>query len=306
MILLLMVARLSAEPVVWWTEESISARSELFGKAQARDAQAYELAQTQLAKARRAVGDLELADALLPPDAARARYLSELDRSLSGQFLRLQRHTDLLGEDYARSFGAAVQRGVTLVADGRTVVECTQVSAVERAMGKGPRCPGTDISAKVAATIDKDLVLAAEVTSLLSVDWPSIAVSGAAQPLVPLLGTARSVSVASVARALRKDELRDLNDAREAAMEQISEELSSPDRATKEAAIKKGEDITAAWRMGVATLGAKIVPELKKKLEKGKRKGAPVDVALCVNPEALGGCGVPDATAEAIAVLAED
>lgn len=303
MILFLALSQVSAEQPVWWTEEAISAKSELFGKAQARDAQAYEAAQDQLAGARRAVGDLELADALLAPDAARGRYLGELDRSLSGQFLRLQRHTDLLGEDYARCFGAAVQRALVVVAEGRTVVECTQVSAVERAMGKGPRCPGTDISTKVAGVIDKDTTLSAEVTSLLTVDWPTIAVKGSVQPVVPFLGAGRSVSVAAMARALRKEELRELDDAREAAMEQISEELESSDRATKEAGVKKGEAIAQTWRSGVAAVGAGVWPELKKKLERGKRKGAPVDVALCANPEALGGCGVPDATREALAFL---
>jgi hypothetical protein len=303
MIPVLLVTTALAETPVWWTEEGVSSRSELFGKAQARDAQAYEAAQDQLSRARRAVGDLELADALLPPDAARSAYVAELDRSLSGQFLRLQRHTDLLSEDYARTFGAAVSRAVVVVANGRSVVECTSVSAVERAMGKGPRCPGTDISAKIASTIDEDVTLRAEVASLLSVDWPTVTVTGRAQPAAAFLGDARTLSVATIARTLRKDELRELDDIREAAIEQLEEDLASTDRATKEAAVKKGRAIAETWRKSVAEVGAGLWPEVKKKLEKGKRKGAPVDVALCANPESLGGCGLPDATKEAIAAL---
>ncbi len=306
MVLILMLAPAFAEQPLWWGEEAVSARSELFGKAQARDAQAYEDAQDQLAKARRAVGELEIADALLAPEAVRGLYLSELDRDLSGQFLRLQRHTDMLSEDYARTFGAAVSRAIVVVAEGKSVAECTQTSAVERAMGKRPRCRGTDISARISKTIDQDKTLEAEVTSLLTVDWPTVRVTGKTQPLVAFLGTERSVSVAAVARAMRKEELRELDDIRGAAMEQLSEGLESADRSVKEAAVKEGQAVSDAWRKSVAAVGAGVWPELKKKIEKGKRKGAPQDIGLCANPVELGGCGVPDATREVLALFAEE
>ncbi len=292
-----------AESPSWWTEQAVTRASALFGLAQVRDAHAYDEAQDQLSEAKRIVGALELADALMVPNEARATYFSAMDRSLTGQFMRLQKHTDLLGIDYSRVFGAAVERSLTRVAGEQTVTQCTSISKVEAMMGKGPKCPGTDISARLAAALDGDLVLQGQVASILTVDWPKIELSGVVQPIVLLAGTERTVDVAALARALREDALRELDDQREAELEQIAEELSSSDKVVKQAGIAKGETIRLAWRAGVASVGAGLWPEVKKKLEKAAKKGGPSGVGLCVNPQPLGGCGAPDVTAEVVELL---
>lgn len=303
---LLLIALAPAEAPLWWTEEGVTKASSWFGKAQARDAEAYDAAGDQLSKAKGLVGALELADALLTPDAARATYFASLDRSLTGQFMRLQKHTDLLGGDYSRVFGAAVERALPVVAKAQTVTQCISVSKVEAMMGKSPRCPGADISAKVAAIVDEDKELQGQVASILTVDWPKIEVTGTVQAAIPLTGAERSVDVATLARALRKAELQELDDAREAALEQIEEEIESADTATKQAGIVKGEAIRKEWRDSVAALGAKLWPESKKKLEKAAKKGGAAAVALCANPQGLGGCGLPDVTGEVIELLGGD
>ena len=305
MLFLLVVGAALAEAPVWWTEEGVMRSAAIFGKAQARDAKAYESVSDELARARRAVGDLELGNALLEPDATRAAYAARLDRALSGQFLRLQKHVDLLSGDYSRVFGAAVERAIAVAAAGQTVTQCTTVSQVERMLGKGPKCPGQDISAKVAATIDSDRELASQVESILSVEWPTIVVVGEAQPAVPLTGKERSVDVAALGRAVAGDALKALDDEREAALEQIQEELDSPDAATKEAAVKKGSAIEETWRAAVGELGRKSWPGVKKKLEKAAKKGGPIGVSLCANPVSLGGCGLPDATADVVEAVGD-
>lgn len=305
MIVLLVASFAAAEAPLWWTEGGITSASALFAKAQARDAVGYEAVQTSLARARKAVGDLELGTALLAEDAARTAYAGRLDRSLSGQFLRVQKHVDLLGTDYSRVFGAAVERALPSVAPGQTVIQCTQISQVEAMLGKGPRCPGTDISGKVAAAIDADPALQSQIGSILSVDWPTIAVEGEVQAPVALTGTERSVSAAVLARALRPDELRQLDDDRAVALEQLSDALNGDDRAAKRAAVAEGEAVAARWRAGVAALGKKLWPDVKKKLEKAARKGGPAGVALCANPESLRGCGLPDATDAVVELLTE-
>ncbi len=300
---LFLVAPLFAADPPWWTEAGVTRGSALYGKAQARDAQAYEAVQKSLASARKAVGDLELGTALLAADAGRDAYLAELDRSLSGQFLRLQKHVDLLGADYSRVFGAAVERALPGIAAGGTVIQCTQVSQVEAMLGKGPKCPGPDVSGKVASAIDADPALQSQVASILSVDWPTIVVEGKVQAGAPLTGGERSVSAAEVARALRGEELTALDDAREAALEQLAEALDGDDKVAKAAAITEGEAIAARWRAGVAEVGKKLWPDVKKKLDKAAKKGGPVAVALCANPASLGGCGVSDATSAVVEVL---
>ena len=303
MVYLALSVALAEGPPLWWTESGIIGASALFAKAQARDAAAYEKAQKELEKAKRASSALELADALLPADAARAAYASRVDRSLSGQFLRLQKHADLLGEDYSRIFGGAVTRALPLVAKGATVTECTQISQVEAMLGKGPHCPGTDISVQVAALVDADKVLQGQVADLLTVDWPSIKLDGEATAPVASTGTERSVDVARLAKAVYGAELQELDDAREAAIEQLSADLDGNDAVAKAAAIKSGEAVRDTWRKGVAALGAKLWPDVKKKLEKAAKRDGPKAVALCANPASLGGCGVPDVTPDVLALF---
>ncbi len=297
---------LADAPPSWWTEDGITRNSALFGRAQARDAKAYEVAQKALDGAKRAVGSLELADALMAPDAARATYLTGVDRQLSVQFLRLQKHADQLGEDYSRMFGAAVERALPVVSAGATVTECTQIGKMEAMLGRGPRCDGTDISGKVAAAIDQDAELKRQVEDLLTIDWPAIALQGAPQTPVALTGTERTVDAAALARLVAGEQLRLLDETREAAIEELGEALGSPDPSVKGPAVAKGEEIRTTWRKGVAAVGTRLWPDVKKKLEKAAKKGGPAKVALCANPVALGGCGVPDATAEVLAVFREE
>lgn len=305
MLFLLVVGAALAEAPVWWTEEGVMRRSAIFGKAQARDAEAYEAVSAELARTRRAVGDLELGHAMLEPDPQRAAYAAKLDRALSGQFLRLQKHVDLLSGDYSRVFGAAVERAIGVAAAGQTVTQCTTISQVERMLGKGPKCPGQDISAKVGATVDTDLALKSQVESILSVEWPTITIVGEVQVAVPLTGKERSVDVAALGRAVVGEALKALDDEREAALEQLQEEWESTDTGTKEAAVKKGAAIAETWRTAVGELGRKSWPGIKKKLEKAAKKGGPTGVSLCPNPVALGGCGLPDATAEVVEAVGE-
>ena len=41
-------------------------------------------------------------------------------------------------------------------------------------------------------------------------------------------------------------------------------------------------------------------------LQRGEKKGGPAEVAWCANPEALGGCGLPDVTGDVLRMLAAD
>ncbi|MSQ00576.1 MAG: hypothetical protein EXR71_01625 [Myxococcales bacterium] len=304
MLVLIVVGAALADAPVWWTEEGVMRRSATFGKAQARDAEAYESVAAELARARKAVGDLELGSALLEPDASRSAYAVRLDRALSGQFLRLQKHVDLLGGDYSRVFGDAVERVISVAAPGQTVTQCTTVSPVQRMLGTGPKCPGRDISAVVGAALDRDLALKSKVESILSVEWPTIAIVGEVQAPLALTGTERSVDVAALGRAWAGDALRALDDEREADLEELQEELDSEIPATKEAAVKKGAAITESWRAAVGELGRKCWPAIKKRLEKAAKTGGPAGVSLCANPVSLGGCGLPDATTAVLAAVA--
>ena len=288
----------------WWSEDAVSRASALFGKAQARDAEAYEKAQDQLEAAKRAVGDLELGAAIVGGGAVDP-YAESLDRQLSGQFLRLQKHADLLGSDYASVFGDALKAAIAKVAPGQSVTECKVASKVEMLMGKAPKCAGTDLSAKLAAAMDQDPALIAAIGEILTIEWPKIDVKGTVQGGVSLTGSEQSVDAAALARKLQHDALAALDDERDIAIEQLSEDMESEDPKVQAAAVAKAATVKATWRAGVEKLGGKVRSDATKLLTKAAKKGGPTAVALCANPQNLGGCGVPDVTHDVLDLVAD-
>ncbi|MBM4368833.1 MAG: hypothetical protein FJ102_21645 [Deltaproteobacteria bacterium] len=300
--MLLFPLALAADPL-WWTEDGIATKSELFGKAQSRDADAFQKAQGELERAKKLVDDLELGIAIAGSDAARLAYLDGVDRELSGQFLRLQKHTDLLGEDYSRNFGAALERAMPAVAREQTVTQCQQSSPALAALGRPARCPGRDISADLAAAMDKDIELQGAIASILSVDWPHVQLQGSAQAATPWTGTERSVDAASLARALAADAIKAAAYDRELLNEEVEDDVASPDTATREAALARALAARETYMAAVQKAASSGLKKARAAVEKAAKKGGPVAVGLCFNPQGLGGCGLPDATSEVLAVI---
>ncbi len=301
LLLLIITTVLSAEPA-FWSSDTIAGGSAQFAKAQGRDAAAYERAQDALEKGKRAVADLDLGVAIAGSPEALVAYNTAQRRALAGQFLQLSKHADLLADDYSRVFGDAVQRALPTVGKGFDVKECTGGSAIEALMRRAPKCPGKDLSPALVGAIDTDPKLAAAIQEILTVDWPIIALPSASQAPIPLTGAACSVDAAALARALRGDDVQAAQDAYEADIEQI--DADADDATAKKAAIAQGEAVRARWTATMTTVGADVLARAKKELAKAAKKGGPADVALCANPTALGGCGVPDATPVVLAALA--
>lgn len=302
MILITVALCLAAEPA-WWSEDAVARNSALFGKAQARDADAFERASDQLETAKRAVGDLEVGAAIAGGGSIDP-YVESLDRVLSGQFLRLQKHADLLSEDYARVFGAALAKASTGVAIGQPLAECKATSKIEMLMGKSPQCPGNDVSARLAASMDQDPELVAAISEILTIEWPVIEIRGEPQAPVAITGSERSVDAATIARKLQKGALAALDDERDIALEQLAEDLESENTTTQAAAVAKAAAVRETWRSGALKVGSKVRSDLTKLLTKSERKGGPGAVAMCANPQSLGGCGVPDVTRDVVALIA--
>lgn len=301
--LLFVFAALAADAPAYWSPEAVSAGSTWFGKAQSRDAKAFDTAQGQLERAKTAVSALDLGAALVGAPATLASFVEDEKRELSGQFLRLQKHTDLLATDYETVFGDAVQRALPTVGKGYTVAQCTPPTGIQAMMHRSSAsCVGTDLAPALAKAIDADPQLQKAVNDILTVDWPAIELPSKPQALTAATGTARSVDAATIARALRAADLDAAQDAYEAAVEQLSDDLGSTDPATKAAAIAKGKVAHDAWVKSVSSIGKALWPDLKKKLSAAKLS----DVGVCPNPVATGGCGVPDATAEVLRALGLD
>jgi hypothetical protein len=301
---------LGTEPA-HWTSDAVSAKSAQFARAQSRDAEAYAKAEDALDVAKRDVAALDAGVALLGSPPELASYALAVRKRLAGEFLRLQRHSDLLTEDYERTFRSAISRALPSVSAGFALAECTPsaapgprvgslgMGAFARPLGSG--CPGTDLSPAVARAIDADPQLKADVGSMLAVEWPRLDLPGSAQAVVPLGGTETGIQVVTLVRALAGDAMTEATDSYEAEVEQLSDGLDDDDAVVKKNAIAEAQAARGRWEAAMAAVGKKVIDRAKGKLA----KGAFARAGLCANPARLGGCGVKDVTEGAVALLAK-
>lgn len=300
--LLLVLAAFAAEPA-YWSADGVAGNSTWFGKAQSRDAKAYELATSGLERSKKAVSSLELGVSLTGNPADLNGFTDTARRELAAQFLRLQRHADLLGSDYEKVFGDAVQRALPTVGKGYDLKECGPPSGIAAMLkNTSAGCKGADLNVPLAHAIDADPALQKAVADILTVEWPTIQLTTKVAAVIPLTGSARTVEAAAVAKLLRREQLDAAQDDYDVAVEQLAEELDSTDPTVKQAAIAKAEAAHDAWAKKVAVIGVGLWPELTKKLKSAKLK----DVGLCPNPATTGGCGAPDATREILDMLREE
>lgn len=289
-----------------WSSDAVSAKSAQFARAQSRDAGAYEQAEAALEVAKRDVAALDAGVALLGSPPELRAYALSIRKTLAGEFLRLQRHSDLLAEDYERTFRSAIGRALPAVGGGAQVSECTPSAMSGLGMGGlarrlGTGCAGKDLSADLARAIDADPQLKADVGSMLAVEWPKLALPAAAQPVAKLGGTSAAIDVVALVRATQGDAVEAAHVAYEAAVEALSDRLDSADPAVKKAAIEEARGAREEWELALAAIGKATIDRQKGRLSKGALAGA----GLCANPAGLGGCGVPDVTAAAVALVAK-
>jgi hypothetical protein len=298
--MLLAPLALAAEPA-FWSADAVSGASALFARAQARDGEAYEKASSSLEHAKADVADLDLAVAWLGSPPELTAYAAGLRRQLAGQFLRLQKHVDLLGADYSRVFGAAVERALPSVGAGWQLTECAPRGMAAMLGRPGAGCPGRDLSPALAAAVDADLALKKEIDSILAVEWPSVTVAGDTRQATPVTGEKRWVNAAKIARTLGAEALRDAETERDAAIEAL--DLEAEDEGERRDAIARAEVARRQWASKLAGLGVADRARLKKALEKAAKKGGPAEVGLCANPAGLGGCSGEDVTASVVGLL---
>lgn len=293
---------LAAGAPAFYHPDDVAARSQRFREVSAAMRPRFEEADAQATKWQRLVDDLELGTSLLGADATTAlrEYTAATRRSFAGQFLKLNRFAGLVQEDYSRVFEEAMGRVKPKVVGDYAAKECTSGAS---SMGRlrGTSCTGEDLNPAFAAALDADATLRKEVASIGALEWPTIDLPSAAQAPVAVTGTGASVDLASVAHRLMEDRVRARRDALELALEPLQEGLDAKDPA----AIQKGEQARQRFTDALAADGAALRAVVQGVLARGP-KGVPAGVGWCANPQGLGGCGVPDATAAVLAAVAAD
>ncbi|MBW2256109.1 MAG: hypothetical protein JRI25_16130 [Deltaproteobacteria bacterium] len=191
----------------------------------------------------------------------------------------VQAFVSVVSDDFEATFEDALRRAVGDLGSG--AVECTsripvgrQLPGLPLRMQDNPECVGEDLNVALARTLDADPRLQATVEGILSIAWPDIAADIRRHDEDQRLPFHVAIEGEAPAEELRSL----LDDAR-----RVSEQ-------------------TAAAR---ADRARPILSAAEERLEKWHRKGEPA-TAWCTNPPLLGGCAIPDATADLVPRLAAD
>jgi hypothetical protein len=284
----------------YYHPDAVAKDSAVFAHVAESMGPSFEDRQGRISAVGAALGDLELGVGLLgaaaPP--ALTDWSLSTRRRVVGETLRLQKHVDLLQDDYARVFGAAVDRALPVVGKAYTVTVCG-ASGVIAMMGH-TTCTGTDLNGPLAAAIDADAGLKKELADIASVEWPSFDVPTAVEPVVALTGTTRWVSGGAVARALIGPRVT----ARQGTLESALDALL-PDEPTKDD-LAKAQALKDAYLVSLGKDGDALRTAITASLTRGEKKGGPAAVAWCANPVELGGCAGEDATRDVLTALQAD
>ena len=285
--------------------DKVAAESALFVAAAEQLGPAFDRAQSDLTRLSVALEQMDAALLLLGervPEPVRG-WAEDTRKQITGQYLQLQKHIDLVQEDYATQFGSAVERAVAEDSGAFSLTECgaTGINALLR-RGAPAACPGADRNAALASRIDADPVLQQFVEEMTEVPWPSIGVQARTWPAVAVTGAEQWIAADALANTLAKASMARHGDALEEALDPLFEGLEAGDAAS----IEQGNRARTAYAAAVAADGAVLLDAMKTTLDKQAKKGGPTGVGVCPVPAALGGCDGNDATRAVLGALLTD
>lgn len=287
-----------AQPVGHYHPDDVAARSKVFVAAAEKMGPAFEAAQQELGGLGRGLQTLEIGGALLGDrvPAGFAEWSTAQRRTVTGQFLQVQRHVDLVQEDFGGVFGSALGRA--LEGQGE-LKECTKGSGVQALMRRpGAGCPGEDRNGALARALDADATLKGDVAEILDIPFPEMGVQQKAWKPVALTGTGRWVAADTLARRFASAALDREAAALEAALAPLEARIAEGDKG----AVAEAAAARSAYEAKLAAVGATLLDAATKALDKA---GAG-DVGICPNAPAFGGCTGEDATKALMGILAED
>lgn len=296
----ILIAVASAGTPAFYHPDDIAARSARFREVSEAIAPKFERGQDVVARYSNALADLEIGVALLGEAAPEglATYAQLTRRQVTGQYLRLNKHSELVQEDFSGVFLDALSRALPKLSAGKDVVEC-KATGVE-AMMHQTSCKGENLNEPLARLIDADGQLGRDIASILSIEWPSVTVDPKAQLVAPLTGTQSWVDLATLGKAFASARLEARKDAFEHELAPLEDGLDAKDAGAIKAAGEKKEAYLTALGGDGALLRAATQGAL------GRARNLPAAVGLCANPAALGGCTGEDVTRQVIEVLRSD
>lgn len=303
MLITLLLGTAMAGPAAFYDPEAVASASTRFKSATDEVGPRFLAVEAQLRKLSPAVEDLELASALARDAIGKTgrTWASSTRTAAVEAHLRAQAQVDQVQNGYVQAFEAALTRALPTVGAGREVKECTGGTGMAAMMARKTPCVGDDLSAALAAKMDADPQLIADIAAIANLPWPEVSVPSQAQPVIPLTGSDGFIELAPLARALVADRLERRADNFDRAVAPLTEAVD----AGQAEAIAEAQKARDAWERGLGSDGQVLLPLLQEAVARLK-KDAGLSVGLCANPAALGGCEGKDRTAELLPMLTAD
>ena len=299
---LLLGAALAASPA-FYDPDQVAGASALFKSATDEVGPRYLAIEGQLRKLSPAVEDLELATALAHDSVGKAglAWATETRTAAVQARISAQAQVDQVQDGCVQAFEAALARALPGLSAGREVKECFGGTGMAALMARRTPCAGDDLSPALAASMDADPALKAEIARIAALPWPELTLPTQAQPVVALTGSEGFIELAPLARAIAGERLERRADAFDRAVAPLMDDIDAGDAE----ALATARQARQSWERGLASEGLVLLPLLEEALGRMK-KGAGASVGLCTNPAALGGCEGRDRTAELLPLLAAD
>lgn len=308
MLVVAILSSLASAAEGYYHPDDVAGLSTVFAQAAEQMGPAFEDKQSELSHVGTALEEMELGVALLGARAPEelSQWAERTRRKITGQYLQIQKHVDLLQDDYAKVFGDALERATKTVPGAADAEECKGKGGLAGMMGPGGgggggSCSGKNLNASLAKAIDADPELQADVAEIGEVPWPDVAIPTEERAVVPVTGDKRYVHLGALSKALMRDRIVALQDSLEADLEMMPG-LDEGDAAALEQAKKKKQ----AYLAELARLGTTIDGVVGEALERGAKKGGVKSVGYCANPEVLGGCAGEDVTGDVLEQLRDD
>jgi ElaB/YqjD/DUF883 family membrane-anchored ribosome-binding protein len=278
--------------------DDVAGSSVLFAGAAKAMGPAFAEVQSEIARLGRAADSLSRGTAMLGPRAPAGAdaWSQDVRKQVSGQFVRLQRHVDLIQQDYGQVFGAAYEAALASVPGAASSTICKDRGLMHR----GPPCQGINLSPAIAKEVDRDANLAHDLDEISDLPWPAIGIGAHSLPVVPLTGASHWLQLDALAQRVAAQALETIDDDLTRTLDRIEDDLAPGTAPYVEAAQAAREVHDAA----LTELGTHLLQAVDAALDRGR--GAPEVLGLCVNPTALGGCPGEDITAATLDWLQQD
>lgn len=276
--------------------QDVAAASAVFERAQTKAGTMFQRASETSESLAAALRHYEEALDLLgdrAPAAERER-LAALEKTYHREHAVLSAFAQEQADAFDAAFSSAMERAI----GERDLTVCRVATQsgprMTRSRVEGPSsCPGTNMSATLAAAMDVDAVLKAEVDVILGAAWPSMTVDAKPMEAVGGSGLTHSVPVRTWAKRLAPDALISIEQADEEARLGFAaaiEEGATPEQL--QAMVGEAKKVTAITAQRRADLAAPLFTATEKVVGKWAKKKDAV-VGWCAQPAFLGGCTVP-------------